>query len=98
MRLELYRRLSLAESVDAVYEIEQEIADRFGRLDRVSRQFIDIMIIKVLAKSKGVSKVSSYGDKVFIEFSDGRDREILKSPSKDDDDIVATALKYLRTV
>ncbi len=98
LRLELYRRLSLAESVDAVYEIEQEIADRFGRLDTVSRQFIDIMIIKVLAKSKGVSKVSSYGDKVFIEFSDGRDREILKSPSKDDDDIVATALKYLRTV
>ena len=98
LRLELYRRLSLADSVEAVYEIEQEIADRFGKLDSVSRQFIDIMIIKVLAKSKGVSKVSSYGDKVFIEFSDGRDREILKSPSKDDDDIVDTALSYLRAI
>ncbi len=96
LRLELYRRLSLADSVEAVYEIEQEIADRFGKLDSVSRQFIDIMIIKVLAKSKGISKVSSYGDKVFIEFCDGTDREILKSPSKDDDDIVATALQYLR--
>jgi len=96
LRLELYRRLSQAQSVEEVYEIEQEIADRFGKLDTISRQFIDIMVIKVLAKAKGVSKVSSYEDKVFIEFSDGRDREILKSPSKDDDDIIATALEYLR--
>ena len=98
LRLELYRRLSLAKSVDEIYEIEQEIADRFGKLDSVSRQFIDIMIIKVLAKSKGITKVSSYGDKVFIEFSDGRDRKILKSPSKDDDDIIDTALSYLRSM
>ena len=98
LRLELYRRLSLAKSVDEIYEIEQEIADRFGKLDKISRQFIDIMIIKVLAKSKGVSKVSSYGDKVFIEFSDGRDREILKSPSKDDDDIIDTVISYLREI
>ena len=97
LRLELYRRLSLAKSVDEIYEIEQEINDRFGKLDTLSKQFIDIMIIKVLAKSKGINKVSSYGDKVFIEFvEDNKDRVILKSPSKDDDDIIATALEYLR--
>ncbi len=98
LRLELYRRLSQAESVAAVYEIEEEIADRFGRLDRVSRQFIDVMVIKVLAREKGVSKVSSYGERVFVEYADGRERTILKAQSKDDDDIVRKALEFLRSL
>jgi transcription-repair coupling factor (superfamily II helicase) len=53
--------------------------------------------MKVLAREQGVSKVSSYGEKVFIEFIDtAKEREILKSPSKDDDDIIATAMAYLK--
>lgn len=97
LRLELYRRLALSQSVGEVYEIAGEIEDRFGRLDTMSKQFIDIMAIKLLASSKGVSKVSSYGENVFIEFEDAsKDRATLKSPSKDDDDIIATAFGYLR--
>lgn len=97
LRLELYRRLALSQSVGEVYEIAGEIEDRFGRLDTMSKQFIDIMAIKLLASSKGVSKVSSYGENVFIEFEDtSKDRATLKSPSKDDDDIIATAFGYLR--
>ncbi len=97
LRLELYRRLALSQSVGEVYEIAGEIEDRFGRLDIMSKQFIDIMAIKLLASSKGVSKVSSYGENVFIEFEDAsKDRATLKSPSKDDDDIIATAFGYLR--
>ncbi|HIP41738.1 MAG TPA: DEAD/DEAH box helicase, partial [Campylobacterales bacterium] len=41
LRLELYRRLSQSETTGEVYEIETEIADRFGKLDVISRQFID---------------------------------------------------------
>ena len=97
LRLELYRRLSLCESAGEVYEIEEEIADRFGTLDTITRQFIDVMVIKVLARQQGISKVSSYGEKVFIEFLDAnKEREVLKSPSKDDDDIIATAMAYLK--
>ena len=97
LRLELYRRLAQAESVAEVYEIEEEISDRFGKPDTVTRQFIQMMAIKVLARERGISKVSSYGEKVFFEFHDGRERVILKAPSKDDDDILATAMEYLRT-
>jgi transcription-repair coupling factor (superfamily II helicase) len=97
LRLELYRRLSQCESVADVYEIEAEIADRFGKLDEVTRAFIDVMVIKVLAKEQGISKVSSYGERVFIEFVDqSRDRVVLNSYSKDDDDIIATAMEYLK--
>ncbi|HIP18974.1 MAG TPA: transcription-repair coupling factor, partial [Sulfurovum sp.] len=67
LRLELYRRLSLCETTGEVYEIESEIADRFGKLDTITRQFIDVIVMKVLARDKGISKVSSYGENVFIE-------------------------------
>jgi transcription-repair coupling factor (superfamily II helicase) len=96
LRLELYRRLAQAESVGEVYEIEEEISDRFGKPDQVTRQFIETMAIKVLAKERGISKVSSYEDRVFFEFHDGRERVILKAPSKDDDDILATVMGYLK--
>ncbi len=97
LRLELYRRLSLCESVGEVYEIETEIADRFGKLDTITRQFIDVIVMKVLAKEQGISKVSSYEQNVFIEFvEEAKERVIIKSRSKDDDDLIATAMGYLR--
>ena len=52
LRLELYRRLSLCESTGEVYEIETEIADRFGKLDIITRQFIDVIVMKVLARQQ----------------------------------------------
>jgi transcription-repair coupling factor (superfamily II helicase) len=99
LRLELYRRLSLCESVGDVYEIEAEIADRFGKLDVITRQFIDVMVMKVLAREQGISKVSSYGENVFIEFAqEGKERVVLKARSKDDDDIIAAAMSYLKKI
>ncbi|BAF72982.1 transcription-repair coupling factor [Sulfurovum sp. NBC37-1] len=97
LRLELYRRLSLCETTGEVYEIEAEIADRFGKPDTITRQFIDVMVMKVLAKQQEISKVSSYGENVFIEFrEEGKERVVLKSNSKDDDDIIAAAMGYLK--
>jgi transcription-repair coupling factor (superfamily II helicase) len=97
LRLELYRRLSLCETTGEVYEIETEIADRFGKLDTITRQFIDVIVMKVLARDKGISKVSSYGENVFIEFrEENKERMVLKSRSKDDDDIIAVAMGFLK--
>ena len=97
LRLELYRRLSQCESTGDVYEIESEIADRFGKLDTITRQFIDVIVMKVLAREQGISKVSSYGSKVFIEFiAQDKERLVLDSRSKDDDDIITTAMGYLK--
>jgi len=96
LRLELYRRLSQCENIGEVYEIEQEIADRFGKLDTISRQFIDIMVMKILAKEQNITKIANAGEKIFIEFSDNKERVMLKSYSKDDDDLIATTMKYLK--
>ena len=53
--------------------------------------------MKVLARDKGIAKVSSYGENVFIEFrEEGKERKVLKSRSKDDDDIIAVAMGFLK--
>lgn len=96
LRLELYRRLSQANSIGEVYEIEAEIADRFGKLDVISRQFIDVIVMKLLAKEQKIVKIANIGERIFIEFDDNRERIVLKSYSKDDDDLIATAMEYLK--
>lgn len=86
LRLELYRRLSFVQNVQEVYDIELEIADRFGKLDIITRQFIDITIIKVLAREQGILKISNFNENILIEYSDKK--ETLKASSRDDDDII----------
>ena len=97
LRLELYRRLSQCESVAEVYEIEAEIEDRFGKPDTYTRQFIEVMAMKVMAKAQGISHISSYGEQITIEFHDtNKERVRLKAPTKDDDDIIATVKSTLK--
>ncbi len=95
IRLELYRRLSRCESTREVYEIEEEMIDRFGKLDTMTRQFLDIIAIKILAAQCGIARISSYGQNITVEYETG-EKEQLKSPSKDDDDVIATTMQFLR--
>ena len=95
VRLELYRRLSKASDIQEVYKIEEEMEDRFGKPDIFTKQFIELIIIKILALEKAIQTISSY--EMNITFTKGDDtKESIKSPSKDDDDIIATTLRYLR--
>ncbi len=96
LRIELYRRLAQSNSLDSVYEIKEEIEDRFGELDNVSLQYIDLIAIKVLALQKGVSKLSSFKEKIFVEYHDKKERVSLKAKSKDADDIIDTLMDYLK--
>ncbi|MDN5048706.1 transcription-repair coupling factor [Aliarcobacter butzleri] len=95
VRLELYRRLSKANDIQEVYSIEEEMEDRFGKPDIVTKQFIELIIIKILALKLGIQTISSY--EMNITFTKADDtKESIKSPSKDDDDIINTTLRYLR--
>ena len=95
IRLELYRRLSKCEQVNEVYEIEEEMIDRFGELDELTKNFLEVIVIKILASEKSIKTISSYQQNITIVYENER-KESLKAPSKDDDDIIATVLKYLR--
>jgi transcription-repair coupling factor (superfamily II helicase) len=95
VRLELYRRLSKSSEKDEVYKIEEEMEDRFGKPDLPTRQFLELIMIKILSMQKGIQTISSYEMNITFTKSDDT-KETIKSPSKDDDDIIITTLKYLR--
>ncbi|OUT14652.1 transcription-repair coupling factor [Campylobacter concisus] len=95
LRLEIYRRLSKCKEVGEVYEIQSELEDRFGKIDIFTKQFLDVIIIKILALKAGIKTISNSEQNILITKND--DEKIrLKSRSKDDDDILAEILVYLR--
>lgn len=95
LRLDLYRRLSLCENIDEVGQIHEEIEDRFGKIDDLSAQFLQIITLKILANQLGIIKLSNFNQNITITYSDEK-KENLKAPSKDDNDILETLLKHLR--
>lgn len=94
LRLDLYRRLSLCEDVDEVGQIHEEIEDRFGKMDDLSAQFLQIITLKILANQLGIIKLSNFNQNITLTYSD-ENKESLKAPSKDDNDILETLLKHL---
>lgn len=95
LRLEIYRRLSKCKEVGEVYEIQSELEDRFGKIDTFTKQFLDVIIIKILALKAGIKTISNSEQNILITKND--DEKIrLKSRSKDDDDVLAEILVYLR--
>jgi transcription-repair coupling factor (superfamily II helicase) len=95
LRLELYRRLSKCKSISDVYAIEEEMEDRFGRLDEPSAQFLSLIIIKILASDLGFKNIVNYKENITI--TDENDKRIyLKAASFDDDDIISSILGFLR--
>lgn len=95
LRLDIYRRLSACEDSVEIYEIQEEVIDRFGELDTPTKQFFELMVIKLLSLHKRVKSVSNYGQNITFAYMDEK-KESIKSDSKDDDDIIKAVLKYLR--
>jgi transcription-repair coupling factor (superfamily II helicase) len=95
LRLDIYRRLSQAEEAVEIYEIEEELIDRFGELDLPTKQFFELMVIKLLSLDKKIKSISNYGQNVTFTYVN-ESKETISSSSRDDDDIIKCALFYLR--
>jgi len=95
LRLDVYRRLAQCETPVEVYEIEEEVIDRFGELDNPTKQFFELMVIKLLALDKKIKSVMNYGQNITVVYFN-ESKESIKSDSRDDDDIIKKILFYLR--
>ena len=69
--------------------------DRFGELDSATKQFFELMVIKLLSIEKKIRSISNYGQNITISYLN-ESKETIKSKSKDDDDIIKETLFYLR--
>ena len=96
LRLELYRRLSLAKEVREVIDIEAEICDRFGALDTLSQTFIQLIIIKILANHKRIKSILHFGQNIQITL-ESLEKHTIKAASADDECVLEALLAYLRS-
>jgi transcription-repair coupling factor (superfamily II helicase) len=71
-RVEIYRKLSEARSVEEVDMIEAELADRFGKPKKEVKDLLEFTSAKICASSKGISRVSLKEDILTLEFPPDR--------------------------
>ena len=95
LRLELYRRLALAKDLNEIYDIEKEIIDRFGKIDKPTQNFIEKIKIKILANKQNIKSISNYNENILIVYNDSK-KQTLKAPAKDDEIILESIFKKLQ--
>lgn len=64
LRIEIYRDLAMAESLQELKEIEASLVDRFGKFPDQVRALIQISKIRTLAEEKGIDSVESEGNRL----------------------------------
>lgn len=94
VRLDLYRRLSNAKSQAEVYEIEEEINNRFGKLDNYTLRFLQLILVKILANSLKIKKISNYNQHISVFYEDSK--ESFEASEIDDGSVLESLLVYLR--
>ena len=97
VRIEIYRRATSSQDLEDVQKVELELRDRFGKLDTPTIQFLDLLRIKILGKRVGVKFIQNRTKDIYISFWNGQKAHI-KSPTRDDDDILKTILEWLKEV
>ncbi len=64
LRIDIYRRLAMADSQNAVRQIGGELTDRFGKLPEEVRTLLQVTEIRVLAEQKGILTVESESNRL----------------------------------
>jgi transcription-repair coupling factor (superfamily II helicase) len=67
-RVDIYRRLSEASSVEEVDMIKAELLDRFGKPKKEVKDLLEFTCAKILASMKGISRLSLKKDILMLEF------------------------------
>jgi len=69
-RLSLYKRLSSIQEASQLKTVQAELEDRYGPLPVTAKYLLEVMEIKLLARSLGVTKIDSRPDGLDFRFSD----------------------------
>ena len=67
LRIDFYRRISSAVSLNDIKEIREELIDRFGKLNKNAENFLFVMEIKLRIALAGYTSLSFNNNHLFIE-------------------------------
>lgn len=99
LRIDIYRRLALAEDRSIVLSIAEELADRFGKLPPPVNALIAVSEIRVAAEMAGVRRVESEGDRLICRLAQhGKQGEFLKTGARFPRLKAKDALKRLKEI
>jgi transcription-repair coupling factor (superfamily II helicase) len=82
LRIDLYRRLALAESPAQVREIEAELRDRFGKFGEEVRALLLVTEIRVRAEQKGLLSVEADAGRLKCLRNSGRRDDFIQPGSR----------------
>ncbi|WP_420265268.1 transcription-repair coupling factor [Candidatus Magnetominusculus dajiuhuensis] len=68
VRLNFYRRIALAKEESDIFDLEDEIIDRFGKLHAQTATLFNLMRIKILCKKIKVASVKRLPGKIQVQF------------------------------
>lgn len=68
-KMEIYKKMVLAPTVEEVDDLEDEIQDRFGDLPQAVRNLLDIARVRVLCKELFVTNAGVQGDNIYLKFA-----------------------------
>ncbi|CAA6679679.1 MULTISPECIES: transcription-repair coupling factor [unclassified Lentimonas] len=83
LRIDLYRRLALANTDAIIQEIAEELVDRFGKLPRATQALIEVSRVRVFAEGAGVRRVESESERLICRLAlPGKSGEFLKTGAR----------------
>jgi len=68
-RVEIYRKLSSAESLDKIEEMAVELRDRFGDLPQEAKDLLEVMRIKLISAKRGITQLRLQDSILRVRFS-----------------------------
>ena len=77
LRLEAYKRLMSAEDFTKLFDVEEEIADRYGKLPDEARSIVALAEVKLIATQLRIQQIQAYEEIIKIVLSES-------SPISDD--------------
>jgi transcription-repair coupling factor (superfamily II helicase) len=77
LRIEVYRQLAMAESLEELKEIELSLVDRFGKFPDSVKALIQISKVRTLAEEKGIDSVESEGNRLKCRLAGHKQEEFV---------------------
>jgi transcription-repair coupling factor (superfamily II helicase) len=71
-KIQMYKRIAAIEDLQDVYDVEDEMTDRFGEIPEPTRNLIQIAYIKAMAGRLGFTEVSQRGSEIRMKLQDSR--------------------------
>lgn len=70
---------------------------RFRQLDIYSKQFLDLILIKISARNARISKIFNYAEKITLVFLD-KQQETFYAETKDEEKVLQAVLEKLKSI